>query len=111
MSCSSMASSVIVQGEDKTLNIYLKNSDGSAYDLSGATITVKFPKTATTSVDISGTIVTAAAGHLSVTISDTNSALMQIGDNQSIEVQLVVGSVTTIVQIDNAVSIKKRLYT
>ena len=102
---------VIVKGEDKVLNIYLKNSDGSPYDLTGSTITVRFPKTPTTSLDVSGTIVTAAAGHLSVTLSDTNTATLQVGDSQSIEVQLVVGSITTIAQIDNAVSIRKSLYT
>ncbi len=102
---------VVYQGEDRTLSALVKQSDGKCYDLTGATeITAKFSGGVT--VTLTGaaiTVVSAEGGSLDITVSDTETALMDTGTG-SFEVWIDVGTDRRIVQFINALNITPKLY-
>jgi hypothetical protein len=93
----------IVKGEDKTITIQLiSEEDKSYYDLSDATgIAVAFKQQSGSALskelDAGVSIVSALAGKISVTLTDTETALLKEGELLPIYVTLDVGSTKTIV--------------
>ena len=106
----------VVQGEDVTVTVNIKDGDGNPYDLSNVTaINVQVENTdgSTASFTLAGgaaAVVTAAAGVMSFTISDTASALLLVGDTQPIEIILDEGSSRRIVQITRALKVVAALF-
>lgn len=96
----------IVLGEDKTLYIRLVKTDGTPYDLSGATIVVNMRKADGTILSKTGTIVgSALLGRLSVAYTAANTALLAPGLLLTVEVKLTVSGVLTIVEIPNSIDV------
>lgn len=103
----------IVQGEDKILNIKLKDGNGADYDLTGWTLISVILKqsggditlTTASEVAVSGS---ALCGNLTVTVSDVNSLLLLAGDN-GLEVMIDKGADRKIVQVKKAFKVLARL--
>lgn len=103
----------IYQGEDKDLNVFVKEESGKAYDLTGYTeITAVFKGTSgditltQTGGDI--TVNSAEGGDITITISDTNTALLITG-TASFELLIDVGAVRRIAQYLKVLSVVARL--
>lgn len=117
MSCSTSTSMVtMIQGEDRTLHFGLKDTDEDVYiDLTGATA-IEFEIAAAAGGSVSCTlaaseivITDAVKGKFSVTISDTKSALVKLGE-RDIEVTVDWGTDRRIVQSSKAINVIKRLF-
>lgn len=113
MSCSNKAPLKIVKGEDRVLNIHISDEDtGGDYDLTSATeITVKFKKTDLSALSKTMgagavSIVSAVAGKIQVTLTDTDTALLLVGD-QDIYVEVDIGSAKRIVTegLENSIEV------
>jgi hypothetical protein len=111
-----MGQVTLIQGEDREINFTVIDSEDSiALDLTGATeISVKIAATSGGAVIFlmsnSEVIVTEAVkGKFKVIMSDTNTSLIKIGD-QSVEVIIDIGTNRRIVQLEKALSIKKKLF-
>jgi hypothetical protein len=65
----------ITKGEDVTLNLAFKNSNASAFDLTGSTVTFTVRKSATVAPIITktATVTSAVGGLASVDLSDTET--------------------------------------
>lgn len=117
MSCTTTTTMVsMIQGEDRTLNFGVKDTDEDVYiDLTGATeITFSIGATAGGSVDCTLTateivVTDAEKGKFQVTISDTKSALVKLGE-RDIEIIIDWGTTRRIVQATKAVNVIKRLF-
>jgi len=76
----------VVQGEDRTLPLQVQRSDGGSFDLTLVTeITAKFLKSDGSALALTLTggevvVTDAKAGRFTVAISDTDSALLALGD-------------------------------
>jgi len=106
----------IVHGEDKLITIrVISKSTEEPFDLTGATVSVKFAKTdgttLTKSVGAGVTIVNAVAGKMEVLLSDTDTALLKAGENQDFEAIVTVNTVTSILQFRRALSIFEKIFT
>lgn len=109
----------IVKGEDKTWEVTLPDETckDKDLDLTGATeITAVFEKTdgTTLSVTMTGaaiTVVAAKAGRISITLSDTNTALLKARDDGSYEIAVDIGAVKKIFQFEQELEIVERLFT
>ena len=93
----------IVKGEDRTINIHITEEDTTGdYNLTGATeITVKFKNQdgsvlSKTQTGGAVSVVSAVAGKIQVTLTDTETALLYAGE-QSPYVVVDVGSAKRIV--------------
>jgi len=108
-------SAKIYQGEDRTLKCFLKNEEGNAYDLTGVTeITAKFVGTsATVEVTLAdgdiAVVSPAGGGELTITLSDTNTALLKKGIT-SFEVLVDKGTERRIVQFLQALEVVQSLF-
>ncbi len=104
----------IIQGEDKTFNVTLRKEDGDPYDLTGATeIKFTFPGTsAIQQISLTGTevtVVNAELGKLQATINDTKSALLKVGEQQTFECQIDVGTARTKVKFEEQLTVESTL--
>ena len=101
----------IVQGEDKTFNVTLINkATGKPLDMTGYTAcAMKFKKADDTILSVSGSLASADLAKLSFTISDTNTALLKVGINQSIDVILDRGSARDIVKFEGVLTVLAQL--
>jgi hypothetical protein len=111
-----MSQVIIIQGEDRVVNIGIKDSGEEVYiDLTGATaISVKTTATAGGAVEFTlaaseVTITDAPKGKFSVAMSDTKTALIKLGE-QPLEITVDWGTNRRIVQQEKAVLIKKKLF-
>lgn len=78
----------VVNGEDRVLTIYCRNSDSTPVDLTGATINVELPKANGTTVNKTGTITDAADGIFTITIADTDALL--VAQNIPIDIEVTI---------------------
>lgn len=106
----------IIQGEDREINFKVVDSEEAlALDLTGATeIAVKIAATAGGAVSFllslsEVTITDANKGEFVVSMSDTKTNLIKLGE-QSVEVVIDIGTNRRIVQLEKAVTIKKKLF-
>ncbi len=111
-----MSQVTIIQGEDRLINFGVKDSeDGVFIDLTGATeITVKTTAAAGGSVDFTLTglevsITDAPKGKFSVSMSDTKTSLIKVGEIP-VEVVIDIGTNRRIVQMEKALLVKKKLF-
>lgn len=97
----------IVRGEDRVFNIKFSNrSNNEPYDLSGVTqITAKFnnyvgatPAQLVKTLGNGIVVVSTILGRIQVTINDTESAMLKVGERQNFEVWLDMGASRRIVQ-------------
>lgn len=113
-----MASKVkVIKGEDRVLNFQISDEDTQGYfDLTTATaITACFKNQDLTTLSktlASGAvaIVTAIAGKLSVTLTDTETALMYADDAAPVYIMIDVGSTRRIVTkgLEMALSVEEK---
>jgi len=83
----------IVKGEDKTVKVNLKKSDGSPYSLSGVTAqSMSFQNADATTLTKSATIVSSDAGSLQCVLTDAETALLKEGKRQAFYVTLDKGT-------------------
>lgn len=111
-----MAVATVVQGEDRTINFGIKDINEDVYiDLTGATaMSFKIAATAGGSVECTLlateiAITDAVKGKFRVTLSDTKSALIKLGE-RDIEVIVDWGTTRRIVQSTKAVNVIKKLF-
>lgn len=101
----------IVKGEDITFNVYLKDSYGRPYDLTGYTqITVIVQSVAISKTVGSGVALLggATAGAIAVSLSDTDTALLVEGP-VNFEVLIDVGTIRRIAQFPKGITAKDRI--
>lgn len=86
----------ITQGSDVDLDFTFKDKKtGEPLDMSGFTsATLKLRKTDTTLLSVTGSLVSEDRAKVRFNISDTNSALLKVGNDQDFHVELVRGSDT-----------------
>lgn len=109
-----MSTLKIVQGEDRVLNLHLTEEDsGADYNLTGATeITVKFKNadlsvlTRTYTASGGVTIVSAVAGKIEIALTDTQTALLYVGEG-SIYCTVEFGSTKRIITegLENSIEV------
>lgn len=92
----------ITRGDEKPVTIYFVTKDackdcGIPKDLTGAAVTVQFPNADGTILAKSGTLASAAAGKVTCTLTELETAALKIGLDQSFQATIVISSVTTIV--------------
>lgn len=97
---------VIYRGEDKILNLRIRNEDGSPFDVTGATeITARFRKSDDNALSLTMTglavaIVVGAAGSVSVMINQTSSLLLKLGKKMSFTLMIDIAGARRIVNFE-----------
>lgn len=100
----------IVKGSSKTLTLRFRDREtGDVYDLTGATITVKFPKTDGTCVSKSATVTDATNGVATVSLSTTETATLQASSQYDFEAEVVISGNTDVVVFLNALNVEERV--
>lgn len=95
MTCTN--SITIIRAEDRILQLGINESNGSPYNLTGATeIKLELENEDGTTMDLKYTdseiaIVTSAAGTIAVTITDTQTALLKVGNSMDFDVAITIG--------------------
>lgn len=99
----------IIQGEDFTLKLYLRDPSGLPIDLTALTAAaVKMKKADETVFTATLTVVgDAKLGALSVPIEDADTLLLRLGEKQGMTVVLDFGTTRRIVNFDKAVTIEE----
>lgn len=117
-----MASQVlnIIRGSDRefTIRVTLANgcADGEPFDLSGAAeikiLLRKDDDTILTKTMTGGSIsiLSACAGKVKVTLTDADTSSLKVGDAQSFEIEIQVGSITSIVQFTELLNVINRVF-
>ena len=108
--------STVYKGDEFTLSLQLRvareTTDGSDPHVipDGATLTAYFRHaTSATPISASCTVTDAAAGEITVTLDETNSANLAEGDDLPITVvEVTTGSVTTTFDLLEAINVKAR---
>lgn len=114
MTCEVQQPIKIVQGEDKLIDIKIRDEKNDPFDLTGyTTIAAKFKKADNSLLSLaigSGvTVLSAPLGRIQVLISDTQSATLKLGEFLDFEVQITIGTTTRIVQFLRMVHVRKPL--
>ena len=100
----------IVRGEDRDIRLSLVRSDATAYDLTTATaITVKIIGKYNLIQKTGIAITSPAAGQIQFNLSDAETDLLKIANNQAIEITVDVGSTRRIFIAERAFSVTDRL--
>jgi len=98
----------IIKGQDKTVRFSFME-DGSAWDLTGYTsITVYFPAATTITKTYGGgdiTVLSASGGSIELTLSDTETATMNTGYGQIIELIVDKSTVRKMFQIRDIMNV------
>lgn len=110
----------IIRGSDKTFTILVTISggcnDGSPFDLTGATEIIALFENADTTIlekTMTGgaiTILSAPTGKISVTIADAETALLNVGQSQSFELEIHIGPLINIVQFVGLLNVTDRVF-
>ena len=104
----------IIQGEDRTLTVLLKQTGGLAYDLTGATeITACFVGTSgTISKTLTATQISivgsADCGKITITLTDADTALLEEG-TQGFTVDVEVGTDKRTINVANSILVEARI--
>lgn len=106
--------SKIVQGEELTITVEIFDTySGEVLTLDAATVaTASFPGTTATVVkELSdGVTVSEQPGRLEVTLDDTDTAAMRVGEAQSWQIEVTVDGETRIVQLEEALDVVASLF-
>lgn len=97
----------IILGEDKTLLLLCKDSDGRALDLTGMTVTVKL-KINGTLTTLSPTVSNPVAGEVTLTLTDVQTAQLALG-NLDIDLYADNAGFLTIIQFYKQIKVVARL--
>lgn len=102
----------IIQGDDAILDIALKDRcSGAIFPLTGVTALVaEFPKADGTALSASGIIVSECLGQMSVTLSETETAELNPGEDQSFQVVIDQGPLRSTVIFEEALNVFPRLF-
>lgn len=101
----------LIQGEEISFTIALKNQDGDPVDLTAATLSVKFDNADDTTLTITPAVSgSALLGKMTVALTEAQTLLLKVGELQTIEVVKVTAGVTRIVQIKKALSVSEQAY-
>ena len=105
----------IIQGEDRSLNVVIKTSEGKCFDLTGNTeITACFKETAGTFLSVTktgGSIVVNSdeGGDITITLTDSETALLKMDKTADFEILVDIGTTRRIVQFVDSLEIVKRI--
>jgi len=105
----------IIQGEDRTLNCFIKDESANAFDLTGVTeITAKFEGTSSTiTVTLTGAEIAivspAGGGNITIELNDTNTALLAKGV-KSFQVEVDKGAEKRIVKYLQQLTVEESLF-
>lgn len=107
-----MASVKLIQGQDVTFILQvLDNVTSQPYSLAGLdAATAYFPKTDGTALAATGTLISADLGKLSFTLDELETAELNAGEDQSIELQIDQGSLRSIVQFEEVLTVAPQLF-
>jgi len=101
----------IIRGEDRTLQLGINESNGTPYDLTGYTeIVIELENEDGSWLDLKYTdseisVVEAKAGTIAVTITDTQSALLMIGNAMSFQCKITIGGLVRTALFDGLLSV------
>jgi len=105
----------IIQGEDKTIPLYLCDDEGYPLDVSAAdSVKVIIEKNDGTllTLETGGlgvALINAQAGHLEFSVTDTQSLTLKDDLHQTIEVEINTGAIKDIHQVKNFLSVIPRI--
>lgn len=103
----------VVKGQDRTVRVNFEQ-DGAAWSLSGMTeITIKIPAetTITKLYTTSGvSVISSAGGIVEFTLSDTETATLNLGYGQAIEITVDKSSTRKIFQVRNILNVTASLF-
>lgn len=102
----------IIQGEDRTINLYVTDKSEKPFDLTGLTGAelriVKTDGTALSKTLGSGlTLISATAGHITAVLTDADTALVKVGERQSFDLVLDFGTTRRKVIFEKRLTVKK----
>lgn len=104
----------IIKGQDRTIRFTFTQSDGTGWSLSGMTeITVYFPASTTITKTYTGgtvTVVDSANGIIEVTVTDTDTATMNVGYGQALEIIVDKSSTRKLFQVRDIMNVTARLF-
>lgn len=114
MSCETQKPVKVVQGEDKIIDLKIRDENGDPYDLTGySAIEAKFKNTdgtlLTLAVGTGVTVVSAILGRIQLSLTDLQTAELKAGDFMDFEVKITIGTSTQIVQFLRMLSVKKQV--
>lgn len=114
MTCEVQQPIRVVQGEDKTIDLKIRDSDNDPFDLTGyTTIVAKFKNTdgslLSLAVGTGVTVLSAVLGRLQLNLSDAQTALLKAGEFLDFELQITIGTSTRIVQFLRSIHVKKQI--
>ena len=103
----------IIQGEDRVINVYVKEESGKPYDLTGFTEVEAVLKGTSGDISITETadeidVASAEGGHLQLKLTDTVTGDLKLG-TASFELIIDKGTERRIVQYSKVFNIKSRL--
>jgi len=107
-------SAKVVQGEDKTITVTIKDEDGNVYDLSSVTaVTAEITNNTAPCVSKtlgSGVTILAPAncGKLQIVLDTTDTADLEV-PTASLELTLDEGGTESIVQFENAITVSEKI--
>lgn len=105
----------IIQGSDVIINVELFDSSAcgdckTPFDLTGFTSgTAEFLNADTTTLSVPVSVVSLVLGQLTVSLSDAQTALLNVGEAQPMEIQLTISGDITIVQFAERVTVVAQL--
>ena len=105
----------IIQGSDVTLHIVVRNADGDALDLTGATeITVRLRRADRQALEkrlsrAELEVTSAITGRVAVALSDADTDQLNVMPNAPIELWIDYGSIRRIAQIRSGINVIARL--
>jgi hypothetical protein len=102
----------LVKGMYKEIVLQVVDQDGNPQDVTGAgSLKCRFCKADGTLLELTTdvTILSAVAGKFKVVLSAANTDLLLEGDSQMIELEYTISGQKTIVQFENALTVKKKL--
>lgn len=117
MSLERQSGIVLYQGEDANFNDFLKNPDGSPFDLTSVTeISARIANTDGTYLELlktsEGVTVVGAAGggEVNLAVTKTQSALLLVQNPAPIEYRITKGGLVTIIQRNYLIAVAPALY-
>jgi hypothetical protein len=108
----------IIRESDREFSVRIEiKSSGDPFDLTGASqIKAYFPKPDGTALEInmnpsnSIVILNAMGGKIKIALSEAETALLNVGEAQSFEVEIQIGTITSIVQFVEALNVIDRVF-
>lgn len=118
-----MANSVnIIRGSDRSIVLSITKKPpcdgecGDPFDLSGASqIKARFQKDDGSVLEVSQTggainVLSPIAGKIKISLSDADTSSLNIGESQSFEVEIQIGTITSLTQLTGVLNVVERLF-